>query len=182
MRRPRMPLDPTEWLAEDLPRPVIVLVDAWEQPPVTNLRKLHLEAAQLLGQRLGDGDHAITAPLVELRPELDLRRIETDVRPTEAADRPNPRPGCFREHERHFPPLPAVAPALLRRRGRQVLGGLPELQKPVIRRDWPARVLFLRQLHAAKRVVLEQPRTVRQPLDRKSTRLNSSHGYISYAV
>src|SRR2546422_4083754 len=182
VRQTRMPLHAGVQPAEDLPRPVIVFVDAREQPPLANHRELHLEAAQLLGQRLGNGNDAITAPLIELRPELDLGRIETDVRPTEAANRPNPRPSCFREHERHFPPLPAVAPALLWRRRRQVLGGLPELQKPVIRRDRATRVLFLRQLHAAKWVVLEQPRTVRQPLDRKSTRLNSSHGYISYAV
>src|SRR2546427_2427298 len=164
MRQPRMPLDATEQLAEDLPRPVIVLVDAREQPPLANHCELHLETAQLLGQRLGNGNDAITTPLVELRPELDLGRIETDVRPTEAANRPNPRPSCFREHERHFPPLPALAPAFLRRRRRQVLSGLPELQKPVVRRDRSARVFFLRHLHAAKRVALEQPRPIRQPL------------------
>src|SRR5438093_10651094 len=106
---------------------MIVLVDAREQPPLANPPELHLEAAQLLGERLGNGNNAITAPLIELRPELDLRRIETDVRPTETANRPNPGPSCFREHERHFPALPAVLPAFLRRRGRQVLGGLPKL-------------------------------------------------------
>src|SRR2546429_7077282 len=35
---------------------------------------------------------------------------------------------------------------------------------------------------ACAEVNLEGPRTSRNVLDRKSTRLNSSHGYISYAV
>src|SRR5206468_11481206 len=78
----------------------------------------------------------------------------------------------FRQHERHLPALPTVAPALLRRRSRHVLRGFPELQEPVIRRDRPARVLLLWQLHAAKRIVLRS----------EGTRLNSSHDQISYAV
>src|SRR2546422_5039732 len=60
--------------------------------------------------------------------------------------------------------MPTMTPALLRGCGRHVLRSFPELQEPVIRRDRSARVLFLWQLHTAQRVVLEQPRTIRQPL------------------
>src|SRR5207247_777061 len=77
VRQTCVPLDAAEQLAEHLPRPMIVLVDAREQPPIANYRELHLEVAQLLRQRLGNGNNAITAPLVELRPKLDLGRIET---------------------------------------------------------------------------------------------------------
>src|SRR3989475_10019572 len=149
MRQTCMPLDAAEQLAEDLPRPVIVLCGAREQPPVTNRCELHLEISKLRGQRFGDGNHSITAPLVELRSELDLGRVERDVPPAEARDRPDARSGCLCQHERHFPPPPALAPAVLRRRGRQRLCGRPELQKPVVRRNRSARGFFLRHLHAA---------------------------------
>src|SRR3989454_11334754 len=154
VRQTRMPLDAAEQLAEELPGPVIVLLSAREQPPVTNRCKLHLEISKLLGQRLGDGNHSISAPLVELRPELDLGRVEADVRPTEAADRPDARPSRLCQHQRHFPALPTMTPALLRGCGRHVLRSFPELQEPVIRRDRSARVLFLWQLHTAQRGVL----------------------------
>src|SRR5207245_10463288 len=83
----RVPLDAVVQLAEDLPGPVIVLVGAREQPPVTNRRELHFEAAKFFGQRFGDWDDSISAPFVELRLERDFRRVEADVRPTETADR-----------------------------------------------------------------------------------------------
>src|SRR2546422_7312205 len=70
MRQPRVPLNAIVQFAEDLPGPVIVLVGAGEQPPVTNRRELHFESAKFLGQRLGDWDHSISAPFVELRLEL----------------------------------------------------------------------------------------------------------------
>src|SRR3989442_7459357 len=130
MRQTRMPLHAIVQLAEDLPGPVIVLVGAREQPPVTNRRELHFEAAKFFGQRFGDWDHPISAPLVELRLELDLGRVEADIRPTEATDRPDARPGRFRQHERQFPTLPTFAPALLRCRSRHLLRGRPELQEP----------------------------------------------------
>src|SRR5256885_8368254 len=63
MRQTRISLDAAEQLTEDLPRPVIVLFGAREQPPVTNRRELHLEVAKLLGQCVGDGNHSIPAPL-----------------------------------------------------------------------------------------------------------------------
>src|SRR5687768_18237113 len=60
------------------------------------------------------------------------------------------------------------------------------LRRPPRSTLFPYTTLF-RSVHGARRVVVDvlrhranRPRPIRE--DRKSTRLNSSHGYISYAV
>src|SRR2546422_4259651 len=51
-----------------------------------------------------------------------------------------------------------------------------------VRRDGPDVAADGHEPHIHRYPVYPQPSTRRRSADRKSTRLNSSHGYISYAV
>src|SRR3712207_8626374 len=59
--------------------------------------------------------------------------------------------------------------------------GLRELAHPGVD-DREPRAALLPRAQAVGRAVVARPRQSAQPLDRKSTRLNSSHANISYAV
>src|SRR6266436_2255333 len=97
-------------------------------------------------------------------------------------------------HEREPEPQPAVGP----RTAAIALAETVEDEREKLRRDPLSRIAdeqldmradllqldldppaLRRELH---RVAQEVPCDLLQPVDRKSTRLNSSHGYISYAV
>src|SRR2546422_4171903 len=61
-------------------------------------------------------------------------------------------------------------------------GRLFERNLEILTRLWTEDRVTLRVDEFNLREAVMRPGTVQQPRDRKSTRLNSSHGYISYAV
>src|SRR3712207_7751201 len=80
-----------------------------------------------------------------------------------------------------FPYTTLFRSADRRRRG----GAARDLHEVQLARDQRGNRLVARgcgaKLHV-EAVIVEQPRILRDPEDRKSTRLNSSHANISYAV
>src|SRR2546429_3759383 len=70
---------------------------------------------------------------------------------------------------------------MIRRPPRSTLFPYTTLFRSLSAEKRPAAVALLRRLKA-RRPALGQVRATHLEIDRKSTRLNSSHGYISYAV